>query len=135
MNSLPPPLVKRVSRVGIARYAAATGDYNAQHLDEEHARRIGLPGVIAHGMLSFGFVGQLLTTWCDGDPGRVEGVRLRFRCPVFPGDELTVALTDPRPVGSSVLVDVRVTRGGEQVVVGSARVRAPQPSKSTIKES
>ena len=65
---------KGVSHVQIAQYAAATGDFNPLHFDEEHARRAGLPGVIGHGLLTFGFGSQAVTDWCGGNPDRVRSL-------------------------------------------------------------
>jgi acyl dehydratase len=122
MTADPAPLRKRVTRVNIARYAAASGDFNAQHLDEEHAHRIGLPSVIAHGLLTFGYAGQLLTDWCDGDPERVRRMRLRFLKPVFPNDELEVRghVTGNSPDGVEVAIEI--ARGDENVAAGDATV-------------
>ncbi len=117
-----PELRKQVTRVAIARYAAASGDYNPLHLDEEHARRTGLPSVIAHGLLSFGYAGQLLTDWCGGDPARVRRMRLRFLKPVFPNDELIArgAVTAQTPHGLEVSIEI--VRGSEVVAAGDATV-------------
>jgi acyl dehydratase len=117
-----PPTVrqKTVTRVQIARYAAATGDFNPLHFDDEHARRVGLPGIIGHGLLTLGFAAEAVTDWCGGDPHLVRSVSMRFREPVRPGDELIVEISvdgGPEPGRQKLAVIVR--RG--EVVVASGR--------------
>lgn len=88
--SLPPPPEFRfgpVSRTDIVRYAGASGDFNPIHHDEEFARRAGLPGVMAHGMLSAGLLASFLTRWFG--PGSVRRYKVRFRERVWPGDVLS----------------------------------------------
>ena len=77
-----------MTRERIAAYAAASGDRNPIHLDEEFARSVGLPGVIAHGMLDMGLVGTLIAGWA-GDPRRLRSLRCRFAGMVRPGDRVT----------------------------------------------
>jgi acyl dehydratase len=93
------PLVKTVSVEQIRRYAEASGDHNPIHLDEAFARSAGLPGVIAHGMLTMAFVNQMVTDWL-GDRRAVKSLRGRFSGMVLPGDQVTcggsVAAKDPQ---------------------------------------
>jgi acyl dehydratase len=85
-----PPLEKRVTQAQIDAYADASGDHNPIHINPEAARAVGLPGTIAHGMLSMGFLGQLLTNWTTARPsGWIARLRVRFQAMVFPGDTLT----------------------------------------------
>jgi len=83
-----PPLHKTVSVEQIRRYAQASGDHNPIHLDQAFARSAGLPGVIAHGMLTMAFVNQLVTDWL-GDRRTVRSLRGRFAGMVLPGDRVT----------------------------------------------
>src|SRR5438132_2379580 len=83
-----PPLHKTVSVDQIQRYAEASGDHNPIHLDQAFARSAGLPGLIAHGMLTMAFVNQLVTDWL-GDRRRVRSLRGRFAGMVLPGDQVT----------------------------------------------
>src|SRR6476660_1988472 len=84
------PLVKApVSKVQILRYAGASGDDNLIHTDVETARERGLDGVIAHGMLSMGFLGQYLSTLAG--PGHTRALGARFAGMVHLGDVLTCA--------------------------------------------
>ena len=80
-------LVDDLSRTQIVQYAGASGDYNPLHSDEVFAREVaGYPGVFAHGMLTMGMTGRLLTDWV-GD-GRLVSYGVRFVKQVWPGDTL-----------------------------------------------
>ncbi len=83
-----PELVKDpVSRTQLVKYAGASGDYNSIHYDDEAARAGGLEGVIAHGMLSMGFLGQFVeTTFGAGSYKRLE---VRFQGMVKLGEVIT----------------------------------------------
>lgn len=73
------------------RYAEATGDRNAVHIDDAAARAAGFPGVIAHGLGALGLVtSALVRTACAGDAGRLRRLRARISAPVFPGSTLTM---------------------------------------------
>ena len=69
------------TRVDLVRYAGASGDLNPIHYNDAAAAALGLPGVIAHGMLTMGTALRVVTDWC-GDPGRVLGYFVRFTRPV-----------------------------------------------------
>lgn len=72
------------------RYAAASGDDFAIHLDDEFARKVGLPGRIVHGLCSLAFAGRaVLEAAGVGDPRAVRRLAVRFSAPLFPGDVLT----------------------------------------------
>jgi acyl dehydratase len=83
--------VPPVTRVQIARYAGAIGDFNPMHVDEEFARAAGMPSVIAHGPLSAALVLDAVVGQLGADALRSAEVRLRAA--VFPGDALTVRPT------------------------------------------
>ena len=70
-----------VTRADLIRYAGASGDFNPIHWDEQAALAIGLPGVVAHGMLSMAQAARVLTDWA-GDPGAVVEYSVRFTKPV-----------------------------------------------------
>jgi len=116
-----PEQVTRVTRADLVRYAGASGDFNVIHWNERVAREVGLPGVIAHGMLTAGIAARAVTSWA-GDPGALVEYSVRFSRPVVvpddaDGAELTVrgrvaALLD----GGRVRVDLTVTSGGEKVL-------------------
>ena len=60
-ENLPDLIVGPISRTNLALYARASGDHNPLHIDTDYANRIGLPDVIAHGMLIMGYLGRVLT--------------------------------------------------------------------------
>jgi acyl dehydratase len=77
------------------RYAAASGDHFAIHLDDEFARSVGLPGRIVHGLCTMAFTGRaVLDAAGVDDPGRVRRLAVRFSAPLFPGDTLTTRIWD-----------------------------------------
>ncbi|MDQ3761107.1 MAG: MaoC family dehydratase N-terminal domain-containing protein [Actinomycetota bacterium] len=88
-----PGLQVRVTRAGLVRYAGASGDFNPIHWNERVAREVGLPGVIAHGMLTMALATRLVTTWA-GDPGAVVQCAVRFTRPVVVPDDAEGALVE-----------------------------------------
>src|SRR5256885_376394 len=72
----------------IAAYAEASGDHNPIHLDDEFARSVGLPGVIAHGMLQLGLAARVAAE-AAGGAGRLRRLPCRFAGMVRPGDTVT----------------------------------------------
>jgi acyl dehydratase len=83
-----PPLRIRVTRDRLVRYAGASLDFNPIHWNERFATEVGLPDVIAHGMLTMALGGRMVTDWL-GDPGRLMSYGVRFTRPVVvpDGDE------------------------------------------------
>jgi acyl dehydratase len=73
-----------ITRDQIAAYAEASGDRNPIHLDDEFARSVGLPGVIAHGMLLMGLMASSVP-----EPGKLRQIGVRFGGIVVPGDTIT----------------------------------------------
>jgi acyl dehydratase len=77
------------------RYAAASGDDFAIHLDDEFARRVGLPGRIVHGLCTMAFAGRaVLEAAAVDDPRAVRRLAVRFSAPLFPGESLTTRVWD-----------------------------------------
>lgn len=84
LNLQKPP----ITRLQIAKFAGASGDFNPSHVDEDIARDIGgMGGVFAHGMIGMGFIGQMLTDWLWDRPLRMFSTRAVAI--VRPGDALT----------------------------------------------
>lgn len=79
-------------RVDLIRYAGASGDFNPIHWSERVAREVGLPGVIAHGMLTMATVVRVVTSWA-GDPGRIVEYGVRFTQPVPVDDVMGARLS------------------------------------------
>lgn len=83
-------VVYRVSDDQTVRYAAASGDDFAIHLDDTFARQVGLPGRIVHGLCTMAFAGRaVLEASGVDDPRNVGRVAVRFSAPLFPGDSLS----------------------------------------------
>lgn len=118
-----PVLRKGVTVEQIRAYAEASGDRNPIHLDDAFARSVGLPGVIAHGMLTMAFACQLLTDWL-GDRSRVKTLHGRFSAMVLPGDEVRcsgiVSRKDPERRRLTVEVSVENQRGERVLTKGIA---------------
>lgn len=88
-----PPLSVRVTRERLVRYAGASLDFNPIHWNERFAKEVGLPDVIAHGMLTMALGGRLVTDWL-GDPGRLAEYSVRFTRPVVVPDDEEGALVE-----------------------------------------
>ncbi|MGW1780524.1 MaoC/PaaZ C-terminal domain-containing protein [Streptomyces sp. NPDC002143] len=85
-------LVDDLKRTRIVQYAGAGGDYNPVHTDEVFATEVaGYPGVFAHGMMTMGMAGRVLTDWVGIEALLSYGVR--FKAQVWPGDTLTATVT------------------------------------------
>jgi acyl dehydratase len=80
----------------IAAYAEASGDHNPIHLDGDVARSVGLPGIIAHGMLQMGILGCVAAE-AAGGPGHLRRLYCRFAGMVAPGDIVTFAAEEAGP--------------------------------------
>ena len=124
-----PPLVKGpIQQIQLTRYAGASGDFNPIHQDDEFAKAAGMGGVFAHGMLSMGFVGQLVTDWAGA--GQVRKLGVRFAGLVRLKDTVTcrgrvLAKSSKDDVN---LVDLEVwaeNDKGDKVVTGKATVALP----------
>jgi acyl dehydratase len=120
-------VVENLSRTQIVQYAGASGDYNPLHSDEVYTTQAaGYPSVFAHGMLTMGLTGKMLTNYV-GD-GRLTRFGVRFTNQVWPGDTLTAKSTVAglREEGGQHFVDLTlstVNQDGKEVVQGSASAR------------
>jgi acyl dehydratase len=121
-----PSIVKpAISHLQLALYAGAGADHNPIHVDEEAAKAGGLPGIIAHGMLPLGFLGQLLTHWVP--QRQVRSLSARFVAMAFPGDVITcsVTISAKREEAGEKLVDLEIAaqnQKGENIQMGKATV-------------
>jgi peroxisomal enoyl-CoA hydratase 2 len=102
-------LVRNLTRAQIVQYAGASGDFSLQHIDEVYNTQVaGYPSVFAHGMLTMGMAGRVLTDFI-GD-GRLKKFGFQFRQQVWPGDSLFAALevtnttTEPAPLADLTIV-------------------------------
>jgi acyl dehydratase len=119
-----PSLTVRFSRERLVRYAGASTDFNPIHYSEHFAKQAGLPGVIAHGMLTMGTALRIVTNWV-GDPSRVISYAVRFTRPVVVPDDAdgvdvefsgSISAID----GSLVTVSIDAISEGQKVL-GAAR--------------
>jgi acyl dehydratase len=119
-----PPLVKGpITREDLEVYAAASGDPNPMHTDEEFARNAGYPGVFAHGMLSMGYLAEFLVQ--AGGVGAVRKFKTRFAKLTWPGDVITCRglVTGVRDQNGERVVECDIwteSQTGERKLVGSA---------------
>lgn len=125
MNAPPPPAFSYgpLTLTDLVRYAGAAGDFNRLHHDEAYARNAGLPGVMAHGMLSAGLLASFVTRWFG--PGSVRRYKVRFREKVFPGDTLSAEGRVAGTVPGGYALELALKRqDGTVVVSGTAEVAA-----------
>ncbi|MFJ9908000.1 MaoC/PaaZ C-terminal domain-containing protein [Streptomyces sp. NPDC101152] len=120
-------LVEDLKRTRIVQYAGASGDFNPLHTDERFAvEAAGYPGVFAHGMLTMGMTGRVLTDWVGPESLLRYGVR--FKAQVWPGDTLTATATvesiEDTPDAPVAHFALRaVNQNGVEVVTGTAAAR------------
>jgi acyl dehydratase len=120
-----PPQTFRVTRADLVRYAGASGDFNRIHWSDRVATKVGLPGVIAHGMYTMALAGQAVLAWA-GDPAAIVEYGVRFTKPVVvpdddEGTELTVsAVVKGRTDEGYAQLDITATCGADKVL-GQAR--------------
>ena len=121
-------VVDNLSRTQIVQYAGTSGDYNPLHTDEVYTTQVaGYPSVFAHGMLTMGLTGKMLTNFV-GD-GTLTKFGVRFTNQVWPGDTLdaTATVAAIREEGGVKLVDLTlstVNQDGKEVMTGNATARA-----------
>jgi acyl dehydratase len=111
----------RVTRTDLVHYAGASLDFNPIHWNEKFAAEVGLPGVIAHGMLTMALANDLVSDWV-GDPGAIVETTTKFTRPVpVPNDgegallEITGKVTEVREDGTAK-VAITVTFDGQSVL-------------------
>lgn len=120
-------VVENLHRTQLVMYSGTSGDYNPLHSDEVFATKVaGYPSVFAHGMLSMGMTGKMLTNYV-GD-GRLTKYGVRFSRQVWPGDDLTATATIDaiREEDGEHFVDLTVStrnQKGEEVIQGYATAR------------
>jgi acyl dehydratase len=115
----------RVTRADLVRYAGASGDFNPIHWSDRVATSVGLPGVIAHGMLTMALAGEALAAWL-GDTTRIVEYGVTFTNPVLvpdddQGAEVVVAGQVKRQTDDGLFqVELTATAAGQKVL-GQAR--------------
>jgi acyl dehydratase len=120
-------VAENLTRTQIVQYAGSSGDYNPLHSDEVYVTKVaGYPTVFAHGMLTMGATGRVITDWVGAD--RLLSYGARFEKQVWPGDTLTTTATvesieegDAGPVASFRVETIN--EAGDRVLSGTATAR------------
>jgi len=120
------PLTRTVPQEQIDAYAEASGDFNPIHVDADFATSVGLPGAIAHGLLSMGILAEALSSWAGGTD-RVRSLEVRFSKPLVAGGTITctgtvVAVDDAEGI-ATLEVEAASDRGERVLTNGRATVR------------
>ncbi|MDZ8171791.1 MaoC/PaaZ C-terminal domain-containing protein [Microbacterium xanthum] len=114
-----------LTRETLVRYAGASGDFNPIHYRDDVATRVGLPGVLAHGMLTMGLAVETLVPWL-GDSGKIVEYGVRFTRPVVVDPDEGAQLSVVAVVGAvdedTARIDLTV-RHADTTVLGKAQVR------------
>ena len=115
-----------LTRDSLVRYAGASGDFNPIHYRDDIAASVGLPGVLAHGMLTMGLAVQPVVDWA-GDPGRITDYQVRFTRPVVVDPEDGAVVDVTAKVGqldeASAIARIDLTvKLGDDTVLGKAQV-------------
>jgi acyl dehydratase len=116
-----------LTRDNLVRYAGASGDFNPIHYRDDIAQSVGLPGVLAHGMLTMGLAVQPVSNWV-GDPARIVDYQVRFTRPVLVdganGADVTVTATVGALEDETKTARIDLTaKFNDETVLGKAQVR------------
>lgn len=125
-DELPAMARAPIERVQLARYAGATGDFNALHVDELAARALGMPSVLVPNTLGLGFLAQLVGDWARG--AQVKRIAARFSRTLWPGDTLVCKgrVADRWGAEGKYFIEVEVwaeNQKGELVLRGSVTLQ------------
>ena len=116
-----------LQRSTLVQYAGASGDFNIIHWNERVAKAVGLPNVIAHGMLTMATAGRVVTDWV-GDPGQVLSYGVRFSRPVVVEDDdkgatlVVSGVVEQKNEDGTVVVGLTATVDGDKVLMGAKAV-------------
>jgi acyl dehydratase len=122
-----PAVTYPVSRLSLVRYCGASGDFNVIHWNERIARSVGLPDVIAHGMLTMAQAGRYVTDWA-GDAGALVEFGVRFSAPVVvPDDDVGATIevsgtVEDKLDGNRVVLSLTARSGGAKVLTRARAV-------------
>ena len=121
-----PGLTVTLRREDLVRYAGASGDFNPIHYSDRMATELGLPGVVAHGMLTMAQAARVVTDWL-GDPSRLVEYGVRFVRPVpVPDDDtgaelrISAVVASVNDSGGTAEIDISAEFEGHKVL-GRAR--------------
>jgi len=122
-----PAVTYPVNRLSLVRYCGASGDFNVIHWNERIARSVGLPDVIAHGMLTMAQAGRYVTDWA-GDAGALVEFGVRFSAPVVvPDDDVGATIevsgtVEEKLDGNRVALSLTAVSGGAKVLTRARAV-------------
>ena len=124
-DTIKPIVLPPISRHQLALYCGGSGDHNPIHVDLDFAKKFGFKDVFAHGMLSMGFLGRLVTSYAPRD--RIRKLGTRFTSITWPGDVITLSgkVTGKREEGGEKLIDLEVkctNQNGQDTLQGHATV-------------
>ena len=122
-----PTIERQVTQCQIERYAEASGDFNPIHVDKDHAAKSQFGSTIAHGMMIAASISEMMTLAFKEDWLNRGRLKIRFRAPVFPGDNVTtsgrVRSVKESTGGTEVACSVEIRRqNGEAAITGDASV-------------
>ena len=119
--------VHTITEDDITKFAEVSGDYNPLHMDEDYASKTPFGQRIAHGALTASYISGILGNNLPGPGAIFTGLSMRFRRPVFIGDEVTVRaeVSEKNDRGNRVTLSVACMVGGKRVITGEAQVVAP----------
>ena len=111
----------------IVKFAEVSGDYNPLHMDDEFASQTPFGKRIAHGALTASYISGILGNNLPGPGAIFTGLSMRFRRPVYIGDEVTVRaeVSEKNDRGNRVTLAVACIVNGKRVITGEAQVVAP----------
>jgi acyl dehydratase len=98
------------------RYAAASGDPNPIHIDEEFAKSVGLPGTILHGLYSMAQVARAHTDVANGDPRSLKRLRVQFRGMGFPEQEIVVTSKVVEADDGRIVTETEAAQGDTRII-------------------
>jgi acyl dehydratase len=137
-QELPAMVKPTIMQEQLNRYAVASGDFNPIHLHEEAARRVGLDGIIAHGMLSMAFLGQFVSQQITSDPqALIANLKVRYVGMVRLGDTLTCCGIVKNSATADGQTNITIecwaqNQRGEKVTIGEAEVVVPQTQTTGV---
>ncbi|MFW9611035.1 MAG: MaoC family dehydratase [Fluviibacter sp.] len=119
---------KTLTETDIVLFAAASGDVNSVHLNQEYAEKTPFGGRIAHGILTAGVISACIANRLPGAGTIYLGQTLKFKAPVRPGDTVTAIVTVKSldPAKNRVVLDTICQVAGKTVLEGEATVLAPK---------
>ena len=98
------------------RYAEASGDMNPIHIDEDFAKKVGLPGCILHGLWSMAQVARAHAAVAGGDPRALRRLSVQFRGMGFPEQEIVVTAQVTEAADGRIVTDTVATQGDNQII-------------------